>query len=73
MDFASAYCPTRREIEEHGWALSTRLFSLTGKLLKVIGRDHHAFVTLRQECHTTRHAIAQSNQSLRDHRREHGC
>lgn len=73
MDFASVYCPTRRDIEEHSWALTARLFLLTEQLLKVIGQDHRAFVTVRQECRTTRQTIAESNQRLLDHRRGHGC
>jgi hypothetical protein len=73
MDFAAPYCPTRRHIEEHGWALTTRLFSLTAQLLKAIGKDHQSFATLRKECRATKLAIVESNRSLRDHRCEHGC
>jgi len=73
MDFGSAYCPTRRDIEEHGWALTTLLFSLTTKLVKILGSNQPSFVALRQECRDTRLAITESNQNLRDHRRDHGC
>ena len=73
MDLATAYCPTRRNIEERGWALTTRLSSLTERLLEIIGKDHQTFVALQQECHATKLAITRSNQNLSDHRREHGC
>jgi len=73
MDFATPYCPMRRSIEENGWALTTRLSSLTARLLGIIGKDHRAFVFLQQECRATKLAITESHQSLRDHRLEHGC
>jgi ribosomal protein S15P/S13E len=73
MDLATTYCPNRRDIEEHIWVLTSRLVSLSEHLLRTIGKDHLAFLALQQECHTTRDAIAESNQSLRDHRRDHGC
>ena len=73
MDFASAYCATRRDLEQRSWALTDRLCLLTAQLLKMIGQNHRAFLTIRQECRTTRVAIADSNQNLRDHRREHSC
>jgi hypothetical protein len=73
MDFAAAYCPTRRDIEKRGWVLTSQLFSLTARLLKKVGDDHGAFMALREECRAAKLAITASNQSLRDHRREHGC
>jgi hypothetical protein len=73
MDLATTYCPNRRDIEEHICVLTSRLVSLSEKLLKAIGKGHLAFLALQDECRTTRHAIAESNQSLRDHRRDHGC
>jgi hypothetical protein len=73
MDWTAAYCARRRDIEENGWALTTRLFSLTAGLLKIIGKDHQAFMALLQECLVTKAAITASNRSLWDHRREHGC
>lgn len=73
MDFATAYCSTRRDIEERGWALTSRLCSLTDRLLMATGRNHQVFVDLKQECMTTRVALTALHESLREHRREHGC
>lgn len=74
LDFATAYCPTRRNLEENGWWLTSRLAALTGRLLKMAGqRNHLAFLEIRQECAETRTAISDSHRDLREHRREHGC
>ena len=74
MDFTATYCPTRRDLEERGWWLTSRLAAQTGLLLKLCGRhDHRAFQVAREECTETRVAIGDSHRDLRDHRREHGC
>lgn len=70
---ATVYCPTRRNLEEHGWFLTSRLAQLTNRLMKIIGQDHEAFLALRTECRTTRLEIHQSHRHLREHRRKHGC
>lgn len=73
MDLSAGYCATRRSIEQRGWALTTRLSSLTERLLNAIGKDHRVFLALRQECCTTRDSLVESHQNLQNHRREHGC
>jgi hypothetical protein len=73
MDLTPGYCPTRRDLEENGWFLTTRLSELTAKLMRMMGRDHQAFLDLREECRVTRGRITASHQDLREHRREHGC
>lgn len=74
MDYAGAYCPTRRNLEEDGWWLTSRLAAQTGYLMELAGQhDHQAFIVARQECAVTRMAITDSNRDLREHRREHGC
>lgn len=35
MDYAGAYCPTRRNLEEDGWWLTSRLAAQTGYLMKL--------------------------------------
>lgn len=73
MDFTGAYCPTRRDLEERGWFLTSRLSTLTGHLLQLVGHDHAEFLGVRDECDLTRAAIAESNRGLKEHRRSHGC
>ena len=74
MDYGAAYCPTRRNLEENGWWLTSRLAALTGRLIKVAGlKDHLAFLAIREECAQTRMKLSDSHRDLREHRREHGC
>ena len=73
MANAVTYCTTRRELEERGWFLTSRLSSLTARLMRLIGRDPQAFVDVRNECRDTRQEITVSHRELRDHRRAHGC
>lgn len=73
MDPVAAYCTTRRDLEERGWFLTSRLSELTTKLMRMIGRDRQAFLDLREECRMTRRRITASHHDLREHRREHGC
>lgn len=73
MDFTTAYCATRRDLEERGWFLTTRLAGLTDRLLRLIGQDHQKFLDMRSECRSTRAAITASHDDLREHRRTHGC
>ena len=73
MRQAARYCATRRDLEEHGWFLTSRLAKLTQRLVGMIGKDHASFLDLRSECHATRTEILASHQDLQEHRREHGC
>lgn len=73
MDLTAAYCPTRRDLEERGWWLASRLSALTGRLMLMVGSDHKTFLNLRDECRETRSAIAESHRGLAAHRRDHGC
>lgn len=74
MDLATAYCATRKDLEETGWWLTSRLATLTSRLLQLAGGSNHlAFLEIRQECVATRMAIGDSHRDLREHRREHGC
>lgn len=73
MDFTAAYCPTRRDLEERGWFLTSRLSALTGHLLQLVGRDHREFLEVREACHAAREAITESHRGLKEHRRHHGC
>lgn len=73
MDFSVTYCPMRRDLEERGWWLTGRLAALTTRLMQLIGADHQMFLEVRQECRETKVEITDSHQSLREHRRGHGC
>lgn len=73
MDFATSYCATRRDLEERGWFLTSRLAQLTTRLMRIIGQNHQSFLDLRSECRATRREILSSHQDLRKHRLEHGC
>jgi hypothetical protein len=73
VDLAAQYCSTRRNLEERGWALTSRLYALTERLLRAIGKNHEEFASLKQECRVTRADIAQAQHHLYDHRSEHGC
>lgn len=73
MDFATTYCATRRDLEERGWFLTSRLAQLTARLMRVLGEDHQTFLDLQSECRGTRRQILASHQDLRTHRLDHGC
>lgn len=73
MDLTTKYCATRRDLEERGWFLTTRLANLTARLMRAIGQNHEMFLNLRTECRATRRQIVTSHQDLRKHRLEHGC
>lgn len=73
MDLSATYCQTRRDLEEHGWALSSRLATVTSRLLQLIGSNHAAFLATVDECHAIHLEIAESHKDLKRHRRDHGC
>ena len=73
MDFSSHYCSTRRDLEEQGWNLSSRLFLLSSRLLALVGKNHQQFLHARSACRRTRDDLADSHLQLRNHRLQHGC
>lgn len=76
MDLAGRsgmYCPIRRDLEERGWNLTSRLAAQTERLILIAGSDHHAFLQIREECQETAQEITESHVELREHRQEHGC
>ena len=73
MDYTATYCSTRRDLEERGWWLTSRLANLTDRLMLLIGGDHRMFLEVRRECRETKAAITESHSDLREHRLEHGC
>ena len=73
MDFDAGYCSTRRDLEENGWFLTTRLSSLTSHLLILIGQDHQAFLVAKGRCDETRAELVESHRQLQQHRTAHGC
>lgn len=73
MGFDARYCSIRRDLEENGWFLTTRLSSLTSRLLFLIGTDHRSFIETKSECDETRADLVVSHRQLREHRSDHGC
>ena len=73
MNFVTAYCPVRRDLEERGWNLTSRHALLTDRLISLIGHGHQAFLDLQDQCRTTSLQITDSRGKLHEHRREHGC
>ena len=73
MDLTAQYCPTRRDLEELSWSLTSRLAGLTGRLLRLVGDNHDAFLVVKGECAETRAALVASHQTLSSHRSDHGC
>ena len=67
------YCPTRRNLEERTNNLVSRLAMITGRLLLLIGNNHHLFTETKAECTTLRAEIAEARRNLDDHRVLHQC
>ncbi len=72
MEKSHTYCPTRRRLEERGWMLISKLASVSGRLINLIGK-HQAFIEAKDECNDLRTAITESQTALRDHRAMHNC
>jgi hypothetical protein len=73
MDSTTAYCQTRRHLEEQTWVLTSQHAALTTRLHFLIGSDHDEFLTTLDQCQTSSLEVADSRDLLREHRREHGC
>ena len=73
MDLTARYCPTRRDIEEHCWNLTSRLSQTTSALVKSIGTNRQVLLARRSECQITRDELADSQCRLAAHRIAHGC
>jgi hypothetical protein len=73
MHTALKYCVTRRSLEERGWILTSKLASASARLMKLVGKDHEAFMETRAECKDLRMEIVVSRTDLRDHRAVHRC
>ncbi len=72
-DPLTQYCPTRRDLEERSLNLVGRLTVVTEHLLRLIGRDHGAFLANKAECRDLRTVIVESRRQLQEHRLAHGC
>jgi hypothetical protein len=73
MDLNAQYCPDRRNLEEKVWIRVSRLSSLTGRLLGLIGKDHQTFTLTHTACSDARADIVDFRQQLHIHRLAHGC
>jgi len=73
MDLTTAYCQTRRNLEELGWTLTSRHAALTGRLLRLVGGNHDVFLVMLDHCKTASLDILDSRADLQRHRRDHGC
>jgi len=73
MDFTTAYCQTRRHLEEQIWVFTSHHAALTTRLHSLIGSDQDEFLATLDRCRTTSLEVADSRDLLREHRRIHGC
>jgi hypothetical protein len=73
MALDAGYCSMRRDLEENGWFLASRLSNLTSRLLILIGQDRQAFLEVKNQCAETRAELVQSHRRLQEHRHTHGC
>jgi len=73
MNLTAGYCPTRRDLEERGWNLVSRLSSVSGGLLRYAGVDPKAFNATTAECSDIRVQITATRRLLSKHREQHGC
>lgn len=73
MNLTTAYCQTRRHLEERTWVLTSRHAALTARLILLVGLDHETFRAALDQCRTTCQDISDSRSHLADHRRGHGC
>lgn len=73
MDLTVQYCPDRRNLEEMCWIRVSRLSSLTGRLLGLVGKDRQAFGLAQTACGEAKADIVESREQLDTHRSAHGC
>ena len=74
MDFTHTYCSTRRDLEETSWLLVSKLASVSGYLLKLVGsKNPLAFAATKLECTDLRERIDTARTALEQHRSGHGC
>ena len=62
MGLTTAYCPTRKDLEERVWAFVTRLSMLTSRLMALAAKDHQAFIAVNADCHEAQFDIIKSRQ-----------
>lgn len=73
MNLTAQHCPTRRNLEERGWNLTSELSSLSSRLLSLVAVDHRGFNATSARCLEVRSKLKESNRELKAHRSEHGC
>ena len=72
-DPLTQYCPVRRNLEQNGFDLVSRLAILTDRLLRLIGHDRIAFAATRVECKDMRAEVVEAKKKLAAHRLAHRC
>ena len=73
MDLVSAYCPTRRNLEEEGWMLVSRLAVESAHLMNLAGVDSKCFAVTKAKCGQLKINLLELRKQLALHRAEHGC
>jgi hypothetical protein len=73
MDLTTQYCPDRRNLEENVWVRVSDLSTLTGRLLKLIGKDHRDFLLTQIACGDAKADIVDFRRQLDTHRLAHRC
>lgn len=72
-DRLTQYCPVRRNLEQSGFDLVSRLAILTDRLLRLTGRDRNAFAEVKTQCLNMRAQAEGARKKLAAHRVAHGC
>jgi hypothetical protein len=73
MDVATDYCAIRSELEDNACNLTAKLFELTQRLHRLVGKDHHEFLATRAACVKATNQLSESRNRLEEHRIRHGC
>jgi hypothetical protein len=74
FEFDLTYCVTRRDLEENGWILTSKLASASGRLMGFAGSGERLlFLQIKSECSDLYRRITDSNETLRQHRQSHKC
>jgi hypothetical protein len=70
---AARSCPTRKDLEEQSWLLTSKLSILASRLMTSVAADHHAFNVTSRRCGEVRLQLKESRRLLQAHRSQHGC
>lgn len=73
LDTISQYCDTRRELEQQGWMVVSRLAVESARLMDLAGVDSRAFAVTKAKCGQLKVDLMGLRKQLGIHRAQHGC